>query len=188
MANLTPIRDDAGNIVGLGPRRPVAGFATLLDDTMTAVGATPAHEEEEEARPPRSFGRLELAGIVYGLILAGALIVLVNRVVPAQEVPPTIIATPTVQPTSVSRPLTVYDQIQTAIPPTEAPPTATPEPPTQTPVVVYVEQPPCYSVTQDVYSADKRAVIGTVTGQSCESQEAAQAAADTRAAEMRGNP
>ena len=177
MANLTPIRDDAGNIVGLGPREKPGGFAALLADTMTAVGA-----KQEQAEPParRPFGRFEAAAVVCGLVVAVVLIVLVNRVTPTQEAPRAPVRPTVAQSTPASAAVPV-------VAPTATPesPTPTEAPPTQTPVVVIVEQ-ACYSVTQDVYAGSRP--LGTVTGQSCESQETAQAAADQLAAEMRGNP
>ena len=163
-------RDERGRL-----RAP--GFAALLAETMAATGAAPA--PEEKAPPRRPIGRLEIAGIVAGLVVATALIVLVNRVVPAQDAPrPT--AAPAQAPPTVAAPVVI--PVVTPLP-TEAPPT--PEPPTQTPAVVVVEvpAPPCYSVTQDVYDGSRP--LGTVTGTSCESQEAAQAAADQLAKHMR---
>lgn len=188
MANLTPIRDAAGDIIGLAPsgQHQPTGFAALLAETMAATGATVAAVGPEQAEEPpsrHSIGRFELAGIVCGLVVALVLIALINSLMPAQEAPraPAQPTTTQQQPT-IAAPAVAAPVAPTATP---APTTATPEPPTQTPAVVYVET-ACYSVTEDVYSADKRAVIGQVTGQSCESQEAAQAAADALAAAMRG--
>lgn len=116
MANLTPIRDVAGDIIGLAPAgQQPTGFAALLAETMAATGATPAAvepEQEEATHAPRSIGRLELAGLVCGLLLAAVLIVLINHLMPAQEPPrapalPTAAAAPGVvgnQPTSAPTP------------------------------------------------------------------------------------
>jgi len=90
MANLTPIRDAAGDIIDLVPAGQSTGFAALLAETMAATGAAPAAVErpqEEETQRPRTFGRREIAGIVCGLVVALALIALINWAMPAQEAP-----------------------------------------------------------------------------------------------------
>jgi hypothetical protein len=87
-----PIRDQFKQIVGMRRRRAQEAesqFGTLLRETMTAVGANSAPaapappQAPEEQEPPRvRFGHLELAGLVCGLVLALALIALVNRIAP----------------------------------------------------------------------------------------------------------
>ena len=160
-----------------GGRLKAPSFSALVADTMTAVGAK--GETKAEETPRSAIGRLEIAGIAVGLVVALALIVLIGRVAPAQEAPK-----PTARP---AVPTAVAPAIIPALTPlpTEAP-SVTPEPaPTPEPEIVYVEvEKPCYSVTMDVYDGSRP--LGTVTGQSCESQDAAQAAADQLAAEMRG--
>lgn len=168
-------RDERGRLL---PKPPVE---RRLSDLLST-------SKEEEAQPRRSIGRVELAGIVCGLVLTVALFVLFGRTVPAQDAPQ-----PTARPTvAQAAPLTVYDQIQTSVPPSATPelPTATPEPPTQTPAVVYVEvAPPCdpsnppYQAQVEVY--DGARPLGTVRGTSCGSQADAQANADALAAAMK---
>ena len=88
-----PIRDQFKQIVGMRLRHAQEAesqFGTLLRETMMAVGANstaaaPALvQAPEESESPRvRFGRLELAGLVGGLVLTLALIVLINRIAPA---------------------------------------------------------------------------------------------------------
>jgi hypothetical protein len=170
-------RDERGRL------RP-PGFAATLADTMQAVGAAPAPDDTPTI-PPR-LGRFELAGVVSGLVLAVALIALVNHLTPAQE-PPRAPVRPTVAqaPPTAAAPAVAPPVQPTA---TIAPPTATPEPPT--PEVVYVEVAPAcdpanppYVVEQDVYDGSRP--IGHVTGTSCDSQADARANADALATQMK---
>jgi hypothetical protein len=193
MANLKPIRDAGGRISSLVPRDEPTNASTLFAETMDAVGATPAPAEPEDTSPPFRFGRVELAATITGLILAGALIMLISRVLPAGEAA----RHPAASPAPAMAP------VPTAAPaPTEAPteePTAMPaipteEPPTSEPKIIYVEvpaaSPPCdptnppYQVVQDVYDGGKP--LGQVVGKSCDGLAAAQANADALAAQMRG--
>jgi hypothetical protein len=193
LTHLTPIRDAAGEIIGLAPRTQDATprFDQLLAETMTAVGApssTPPASTalDGEAAHRSHFGRLELAVVVCGLLVALALIVLINWLTPTHQaqrpvlvppVPAPPSAQPTLAPTATATPSA-----------TPSPPTATVEPPT--PQIVYIEvAPPCdpanppYRVTVDVYDGNRP--LGRSTGTSCESLAAAAANADALAAEMR---
>ncbi len=102
MSRFAPIRNTAGAIVGMQPKDEGSAFASVLQDTMTAVGAI-APEEKEHA--PR-MGRREAAMIVGGLFLALALIVglgLGRREAPKDSnivLPPTVAAAP---PTAAPR-------------------------------------------------------------------------------------
>jgi hypothetical protein len=179
MGAFTPIRDDAGGIVGMQETQ----FAQTLASTMAAVGATEPPEEAHAApeRPAWRVGRLELAGIVGGLLLAVALIAGMNALAPAPAPRlPTVTAAPA--PTSAPTPTIAPTATQE---PTQEPPTATPAPvPTPEPQIIYVA-PPCdpqnppYQVRQQVGD------LGHVVGFSCDSVEEAQANADRLAAEMR---
>lgn len=193
MPSFTPIRDAANKIVDLSPRdqHQPTGFAALLAETMEATGAAPAPAPAapaEEPRAPRSFGRIELAGVVIGLVIALALFAVFNWLVPAQEAPrapvrPTVATT--AAPTAAA-PAAVATTAPTATP---EPATDTPEPPTQTAVVVYIEKPcdpnvnPAFVARLDVYAGS--VPLGFVSVPSCESMEAAQADAEQLAAEMR---
>src|SRR5688500_1866432 len=76
MGHFTAIRDKAGALIGFterGAAEPL--FTQTLADTMTAVGATEPKEEEHKARRP---SRLELAGLVAGLVLAVGAIAAMN--------------------------------------------------------------------------------------------------------------
>jgi hypothetical protein len=89
-----PIRDQFKQIVGMRLRQAQEAesqFGTLLRETMTAVGAssTPAApasaQAPDEHEPSRvRFGRLELAAVAVGLVLALALITLINRIAPPE--------------------------------------------------------------------------------------------------------
>lgn len=162
----------------------------LIAASMADVGAAPARAEPTPVAvrpelPPETRRQLTGALLIIGAMALLALYAFWPRAAERPTTPGPAGATDDRRPTTDHRPA-VAPAPTRAPSATPEPPTAMPEPPTQTPVVVYVEQPPCYSVTQDVYSADARAVIGQVTGQSCESQAAAQAAADDLAAQMKG--
>jgi hypothetical protein len=148
----------------------------------TLADLLPAVPKEEETQPaPRRLGRLELAGLVSGGVLAVALIAGLNAFTPAQAPrnAPTTAPAPTTTPTQAPTPT----DAPTA---TQEPPTATPEPPPPTPepVIVY-QEPPCdpqnppYQVRQQVGD------LGHVVGFSCSSVEDAQRNADQLAEQMR---
>jgi hypothetical protein len=139
-----------------------------------------ADAPSEAPATPRA-DRRAIAGAIGGLVVAVFLIAFIGQArsgMPIAPPPP-----PTAAP---ARPTAAAPALVPTIAPsaTPAPATATPEPPTQTPAIVYVEQPTCYSVTQDVYDGSRP--LGTVTGTSCESQAAARANADALAAQMKG--
>jgi hypothetical protein len=181
MGAFTPIRDGGGGIVGMQPKDETL-FAATLADTMTAVGATEPPEEAHAApaRAARRSYRLELAGIVGGLLLAVALIAGMNALAPAPAPRlPTVTAAPA--PTSAPTPTVAPTDAPTATPE----PSATPEPPPTPEPVIIIQAPPCdpqnppYQVRQQVGD------LGHVVGFSCDSVEEAQANADRLAAEMR---
>jgi|SRR6185295_1505567 len=172
-------RDERGRIMIEAERRaaaqqePPPARARTWSNRRSAPAAVPPADAQ-----PRTDRRL-VAGIVGALVVVLAVIGAISFLPsPTTRRPPATNAAPAVVPPTAAPAATIAPSA------TPAPPTATAEPPTQTPVVVYVET-ACYSVTQDVYSPTTRAVIGVVTGTSCESQEAAQANADTLAAEMK---
>src|SRR6185295_16831336 len=91
MAHLKPVRDAAGTIIGLTPRDArTPQFSQMLAETMHAVGAAPASASAQApadgaaARPFR-LGRVELAALLSGLVVALILIALITRVTPAQD-------------------------------------------------------------------------------------------------------
>lgn len=176
MGSFAPIRDAAGGIIGMQAQDETA-FAQTLAETMEAVGAA---EPEGENTPPRwKPGRREAAALVGGLVLAVALIALLNVVAPA---PAPRLAAPTVAPTiaATAAPTPTSAPTATQAPTQTEPPT--PEPPTAEPVYV---PPPCdpqnppYQVRQQVGD------LGHVVGFSCTSIEEAQDNADRLAAEMK---
>ena len=194
MTRLTPIRDAAGEIIGLAPRSQDATprFDQLLAETMAAVGAPSSTQVastalDGEAAHRSHDGRLELVAVVAGLLIALALIVLINWLTPTH-----LAQRPAHRPTLAAAPSTEAPTLAPTATPTPSatpsPPTATAEPPT--PQIVSIEvAPPCdpanppYSVTVDVYDGDRP--LGRSTGTSCESQAAAEANANALAAEMR---
>lgn len=169
MAHLTPIRDAAGSIVGLQPKGDESAFAATLAETMDALGPAPA---QPVAPPVEARG---LAMIVAGLVLALIVVAGLN-LMRASAAPPTV-STPAPPTRTMTR---------TVAPSPTSAPTATPAPPTQTPVVIVEQAPPvqCYSVTLDV-TDDRGTPIGIATGESCESQDAAQANAEAQADQVR---
>lgn len=181
MSAFTPIRDSAGGIVGMQPKEEGSVFAEMLQETMDAVGAT--EPEKDETPAPRRLGRLEMAGIVGGLVLAVAAIAALNVFTPARA-PRSV---PTAMPAGTSAPTRTPTQAPTAT----ATATLTPEPPTAVPPptqeVIYVEVPPaCDPFTNPRYVvAIDLSPIGSVRGVSCVSQEEATANANQLAADMR---
>jgi hypothetical protein len=173
MSHLTPIRDDAGGIVGLQPKGEKSQFAATLADTVQALGPEPT---PPVAAPVESRG---LAMIVGGLVAALALVAALN-----------VFQTPTgrpapVAPTAAPAPPTAR-RTPTAAPVPTSTPTALPEPPTQTPIVIVQQAPPiqCWTVTLDVTDAHGTP-IGIATGESCDSQEAARANAEAHAEQVK---
>jgi hypothetical protein len=171
-------RDREGKIRVTPPERHLADL--LPPTPASAVGG-----ETQRGR----LGRLELAGSVLGLVLALALIVFIERVVPTRQgapvVAPALPAPTRVRPSPTRTPTRTPTASPTALPPT---PTPTLEPPT--PQVIYVEvAPPCdpsnppFVVQVDVYAGVLP--LGVVTGTSCDSLAAARANAEAHAAEMR---
>jgi hypothetical protein len=109
-----------------GAQEAESQFGTLLRETMAAVGANSAPaapapaQAHEEQKPPRvRFGRLELAGLVGGLLLALALIGLINRIAP---------------PAASNH--TAATQVSTAPAVTQAPTATIPPSPTSGPVMI----------------------------------------------------
>jgi hypothetical protein len=101
MSSFAPIRDEEGGIVGMQPNDGTL-FARTLAETMTAMGAT-EHEDEPAAAPERARwrpGRLELVGMVCGLLLAVAAIAALNAFspAPAPRTMPTALVAPTAAP------------------------------------------------------------------------------------------
>jgi hypothetical protein len=149
--------------------------------TLADLLPKPEGEEEHTPRKPWRPSRLEVAGLVSGLVLAVALIAALNAFTPAPA--PRSVPTPAPAATSAPTPTQAPTQAPTATP---EPPTATPEPPPPTPEpqVIYVE-PPCdpqnppYQVRQQVGD------LGHVVGFSCSSVEEAQANAAMLAEQMR---
>lgn len=126
MASFTPVRDTANKIIDLAPRdeHQPTGFASLLADTMAAVGATPAPAPEQDAPreatrtpAPWRLSRAELAALVACLVLGLALIALLNERTSLQEGP-----RPTYQPTAAAPGMAV--SVPTSAP--TAPSTAAP--------------------------------------------------------------
>jgi hypothetical protein len=138
--------------------------------------------EEEETPPPWRPGRLELAGIVGGLLLAAALVAGLNVLWPA---PAPRLTRPTAAPAPTARPT-----VTTA--PTAAP-TTTPEPPTETPAppptpepVIIIQEPPCDPTINPRYVVElDLSPLGRARGVSCNSQEEAAANAEAQAALVR---
>lgn len=159
------------------------GRIWVTPPARTLADLLPAEPKEENTqRPPWRPSRLELAGLVGGLVLAVAAIAALNTFWPA----PAPVARPTAKPAPTTAP--------TAPPTRTQAPTATPEPPTAVPTqpppptpepVIVIQPPPCdlqnppYQVRMDV------APYGHVVGFSCSSVEEAQANADRLAAELR---
>jgi hypothetical protein len=185
-------RDERGRIMAEAERR-------AADRNMSPAAPAPAGEEPARPRPvraispsqrlvlparirpqlsPRVHAQLIGAALAIAAMIAVAMLALGRSAGMSAAPPPRPTAAPA-RPTAPA-PAIVPTAVPTATP---VPPTATPEPPTQTPAIVYVEQPPCYSVTEDVYDGSRP--LGTVTGTSCDSQAAAQANADALAAQMK---
>jgi hypothetical protein len=171
MAHFIPVRDATGKIIDTRPKGEESAFAATLAETMDALGPAPA---QPVAPPVEARG---LAMIVAGLVLA--LIVVAGLNLARAPAPPPTVSTPAPAPPTRTMTRTVAPS------PTSAP-TATPAPPTQTPVVIVERAPPvqCYSVTLDV-TDDRGTPIGIATGESCESQDAAQANAEAQAEQVR---
>jgi hypothetical protein len=105
VAHLKTIRDQAGQIVGFGSPDDAPQFAAMMQESMSAVGASPAPAPEsavEQPAPRRTFGRVELAGSVAGLIVALALIALITQVAPALPSGKSILPTATIHSTTPS--------------------------------------------------------------------------------------
>lgn len=104
MGSFAPIRDTTGGIVGMQETQ----FAQTLHETMAAVGATePEAQKDTAPRPAWRPGRLELAGVVCGLVLAAALIAALNTFWPAPAPrlsAPTAAPAPTAMPTIAPTP------------------------------------------------------------------------------------
>src|SRR5689334_4747192 len=127
-------RDADGKIRVTPPERHLADLLP-----PAPIQARPAEEETQRWR----LGRLELAGSVLGLVLALALIVFIERVVPTRQearapvVAPPLPAATRVRPSPTRTPTRTPTPTATAVPPTLTP---TVEPPT--PQVIYVQVPP----------------------------------------------
>lgn len=101
MGSFAPIRDSAGGIIGMQAKDETL-FAETLRETMDAVGATEAPKEEGTQPARRRFGRLELAGVACGLVLAVAAIAAMNAFTPVQRP----LAQPTAAPAATAVPTT----------------------------------------------------------------------------------
>lgn len=183
MGHFAPIRNAAGRIIGMQPKEEVGAFASVLQDTMQAVGIV---EPEPEGRKHSGRSRYEAAAFVLGVLLALALIagLGLGRGAPVSTSVDKPVATLPAPPTRTIAPTRAPDP---TIAPSPLPPTVEPPAPAAAPEPVVIVQPVevrCYSVTVNVL--DNRSYpIGTVEGSSCESQEAAQANADALAKQMR---
>lgn len=184
MANFAPIRNAAGRIIGMQPKEEVGAFASVLQDTMQAVGIV---EPEPEGKKHSGGGaRYEAAAFVLGALLALALIagLGLGRGAPVSTSVDKPAATLPAPPTRTIAPTRAPDP---TIAPSPLPPTVEPPAPAAAPEPVVIVQPVevrCYSVTINVLDA-RSYPIGTVEGSSCESQEAAQANAAQLAEQMR---
>lgn len=163
----------------------------IVAASLADVGATPAEpaptEQSVEMQPQlpvatyrQLFGALAIVAVALLAVYALRPSTRPTPTTPAPAMAPAATAAP---PTATIAP--------TAEPSPTAPPTATPEPPTAEPEVIYIEvAPPCdpanppYVVEQEVRD-DRGIPLGTVTGTSCESQDAARANAAQLAEEMR---
>lgn len=164
-------RDSNGRIWVTPPARTLADL----------LPAAPEPEGETQAARPRwRPSRLELASIAAGLVLAVALIGLIQSFTPRPA--PRSVPTAAPAPTSAPTMAPTRTPLPTATPaPTLEPPT--PEPPPE-PVII-IQAPPCDPLNPPYQVRQQVGDLGHVVGFSCSSVEEAQANADRLAAEMR---